>query len=114
MEFSTFVNVNGTETYIGTDRQLYNIVENGCGREVADLVQDICNENDYETKLAKQKAVTEADCYEETLEEITSDLQEILNLIMDYREYDAAHKNLNRKEVEKLLGSIENIILNFV
>lgn len=112
MEFSTFVNVNGIETYIGTDRQLYNIVENGCGREVADLVQDICNENDYETKLAEQKAVTEADYYEETLEEITSDLQEILNLIMDYRKYDAAHKNLNRKEVEKLLGSIEDIINN--
>lgn len=112
MEFSTFVNVNGTETYIGTDRQLYNIVESCCGREVADLVQNICNENDYETKLAEQKAVTEADYYEETLEEITSDLQEILNLIMDYRKYDAAHKNLNRKEVEKLLGSIENIINN--
>ena len=31
---------------------------------------------------------------------------------MDYRKYDAAHKNLNRKEVEKLLGSIENIINN--
>ncbi len=112
MEFSTFVNVNGIETYIGTDRQLYNIVENGCGREVADLVQNICNENDYETKLAEQKAITEADYYEETLEEITSDLQEILNLIMDYIKYDAAYKNLNRKEIKKLLGSFENIINN--
>lgn len=112
MEFSTFVNVNGNETYIGTDRQLYNIIENGCGREVADLVQNICDDNDYETKLAEQKALTEADYYEESLEELTSDLQEILYLIQDYKKYDASHKNLNRKLVDKLLENIEDIVNN--
>ena len=112
MEFSTFVNVNVTDTYIGTDRQLYNIIENGCGRDVANLVQDICNENDYETKLAEQKALTEADYYEESLEEITADLQEILYLIQDYKKYDASHKNLNRKLVDKLLENIEDIVNN--
>ena len=55
MEFSTFVNVNGTDTYIGNDRQLYDIIENGCGREVADLVQDICNEMIMKLNLLNKK-----------------------------------------------------------
>lgn len=112
MEFSTFVNVNGTETYIGTDRQLCDIIESGCGREVADLVQNICNENDYETKLAEQKAITEADYYEEALEEVTSDMNEILNLIIEYRKYDKSRKTLNRKVIDKLLNDIEYIVNN--
>lgn len=112
MEFSTFVNINGTETYIGTDRQLYNIIESGCGRDVADLVQDICNENDYETKLAEQKAITEADYYEEALEEVSANMNEILNLIIEYRKYNESRKTLNRKAIDKLLNDIEYIANN--
>ena len=112
MEFSTFVNINGTDTYIGNDRQLYDIIENGCGRDVADLVQDICNENDYETKLAEQKALTEADYYEEALEEVTADMNEILNLIIEYKKYADSRKTLSRKAIDKLLNDIEYIVNN--
>lgn len=63
---------------IDTWQDVLDIIEKDSGRELADLVYEnvetYIQEGDYE----KQKALTDADSYEEELCEIKSDLAEIL------------------------------------
>ena len=43
-----FVEYNGTTQYIGTEHDLYKIVEDNCGTDVADLVNNLAEKvNEY-------------------------------------------------------------------
>lgn len=76
-----FVEYNGTTLYIGTEYDLYKIVEDNCGTDVADVVNDLAEKanqyailEDEKWKLEDKLGGTEIEL--EELEEEYEDLQE--------------------------------------
>lgn len=76
-----FVEYNGTTRYIGTEHDLYKIVEDNCGTDIADVVNDLAEKanqyailEDEKWELEDKLGGTEIEL--EELEEEYEDLQE--------------------------------------
>jgi hypothetical protein len=106
-----FVDYNGSTHHIGTEKDLYSIIEDGCGTDVADFVgiltekansYDLLKEENYE--LEDKLGGTEIEL--EELEDEYNELQERCRVFEDFYERVENFVNDNYIKTDKTIDDI--------
>lgn len=109
MDIDTFVEVNGSYVHIGTEQDLYNVIQKYTSVELAELVVNFYKQSydNYKqfTQLLKELSsitadleITESDC-----EDYSNALISIDNKIHEFKESET-------KNIDELIDNIEEII----
>ena len=114
-----FVDYKGTSRYIGTEKDLYRIVEEGCGTDVADFINDLSEKAveygkledekwDLEDKLGSIEYGLEElqDDYDELVEE-NDRLKKFYNKVKDFVDNNYVETD---KTVDDIFKYLKNII----
>ena len=106
-----FVDYNGSTHYVGTEKDLYKIIEDGCGTDIADFVSiltekannyDLLEEANY--KLEDRLGGTEIEL--EELEDEYNELQERCRVFEDFYEKIENFVNDNYIKTDKTVDDV--------
>ena len=106
----TFVDINGNYEYISSNQDLCSVIERHCGSDLVKVVSNICENCNAVEAYADMRIDTDLDAYEEELNEWNSIGTSIKEVMSEYREYEARHKNLNRAEINKMIQRIHALL----
>jgi len=106
------ITVNGQSELIYSNRDLHEVARKNCGDDFADIIEQLADQSDYNTKLAQEKANTDEESYLASLESMTSCMQDVLDMVEGFQDDMKDTKRLQRSKVEDLLHSIARMINN--
>lgn len=109
MDIDTFVEVNGSYVHIGTEQDLYSIIQKYISTELAELVVNFYKQSydNYKqfTQLLKELSSITAD-----LEITESDCEDYSNALISINNKIHEFKETETKNIDKLIDDIEEII----
>lgn len=106
------VNINNENVCILNDDDMLYQIEKNCGYELADTLRNRLIMDDYETKLAREKACSDEESYCAQIESIVCLLRDILEEMEKQQEYLKESKKINRDSIYQSLDRIITMINN--
>lgn len=106
------ITVNNENVCILNDNDIIYHIEKNCGYELAGILKDRLVIDDYETKLAREKSMTDEESYCAQLESIECCLRDILEEAEKQQEYLKESKKINRDTIFQSMDRIIQMINN--
>lgn len=106
------INVNNKNVCILNDNDIIYHIEQNCGYELAELLKERLVIDDYETKLAREKSMTDEESFCAQLESVGCCLRDILDEVEKQKEYLKESKKINRDTIFQSMDRIIQMINN--
>ena len=106
------ISINGRNECILNDNDIIYHIEQNCGYELAEMLKNRLVVDDYETKLAREKSMTDEESYCAQLESMECCLRDILDEAEKQQEYLEDAKKINRTEIYQSMDRIIKMINN--
>ena len=106
------ISINNRNECILNDNDIIYHIEKNCGYELAEILKNRLVIDDYETKLAREKSMTdEESCYAQ-LESMGCCLRDILDEVEKQQEYLEDAKKIDRTKIYQSMDRIIKMINN--
>ena len=106
------ITVNNENVCILNDNDIIYHIEKNCGYELAEILKDRLVIDDYETKLAREKSMTDEESYCAQLESMGCCFRDILDEVEKQQEYLEESKKIDRRKIYQSLDKIIKMINN--
>ena len=106
------ININNKNVCILNDNDIIYQIEKNCGYELAGMMEERLIIDDYETKLAREKSMTDEEAYLSQLESIECCLRDILDEVEKQQEYLKESKKISRDAIFQAMDRIIQMINN--
>lgn len=106
------ISINGRNECILNDNDIIYHIEQNCGYELAAMLKNRLVVDDYETKLAREKSMTDEESYCAQLESMGCCLRDILEEAEKQQEYLENEKKINRTKIYQSMDRIIKMINN--
>ena len=106
------INVNNENVVVLNDNDIVYHIEQNCGYELAGILKDRLVIDDYETKLARERSMTDEESYCAQLESMGCCLRDILDEVEKQQEYLEESKKINRDTIYQSMDRIIQMINN--
>ena len=106
------INVNNENVCILNDNDIIYHIEQNCGYELAEMLKDRLIIDDYETKLAREKSMTDEESYCAQVESMGCCLRDILDEVEKQKEYLEDAKKIDRTKIYQSMDRIIKMINN--
>ena len=106
------ISVNNENVCILNDNDIIYHIEQNCGYELAEMLKDRFVIDDYETKLAREKSMTDEESYCAQLESMGCCLRDILDEVEKQQEYLEDAKKIDRTKIYQSMDRIIKMINN--
>ena len=106
------INVNNENVCILNDNDIIYHIEQNCGYELAEMLKNRLVIDDYETKLAREKSMTDEESYCAQVESMGCCLRDILDEVEKQKEYLEDAKKIDRTKIYQSMDRIIKMINN--
>ena len=106
------IRVNNENVCILNDNDIIYHIEQNCGYELAEMLKDRLVIDDYETKLAREKSMTDEESYCAQVESMGCCLRDILDEVEKQQDYLEESKKIDRSKIYQSMDRIIKMINN--